>query len=415
MPAFMSYTRLPFTTRQEPWPTMIMCVIIAVVLATFAWFEPGTTMSAALANAVVLSISLLCLCFMAAQEIYQLAMGICAVKISVCFLDMWIFHRKHLVLSPEEVFIQHHMHRIGPHREEAHNVSCDAIEHMQRSRASLGIESNVDRMEPVLEEGEEEEDEFISSKRMSAEKGCEKAMLTAAVITADEDVLMVADGVRAALLNDYFFASDEVMAKFIQRLRQVNHVFLPLACLGVAGQTFVIHTSNLLPTLSAHDHILISASHRHPLPIILSPSDVPEALKTFKATLDILTPLPSTPVINLELEHPHVLPTLNGWLLGYPCLYVLSNSDPNGMNNLAGVPLFVVEARVRYKGGGRQEGDVQVMAFSVPCGIVDGQDGGRDELVQRVKGVVQQRVQGANWFEGVEVVGREVVMGGVVL
>ncbi|KAJ3170037.1 hypothetical protein HK101_011402 [Irineochytrium annulatum] len=216
MPEFMSYTKLPFTKRQEAWPTLILCLIISVTLAIFAWFEPGSTMSAALGNAGTIYATVSYCAAAAAYiylklkcpnvkrpwklptivgTIYQLAIGICAVKISVCFADMWIFHRKHLVLSPEEIFIQAHIRPEGSNIDPL-NVSCDAVEHINRSHASLGIGSGVDRMEPVVEL-EEEVDEFVSTSKPEAKEekvdeegraGLKTVLLTRRLVESEESL-----------------------------------------------------------------------------------------------------------------------------------------------------------------------------------------------------------------------------------
>ncbi|KAJ3194506.1 hypothetical protein HK101_002569 [Irineochytrium annulatum] len=206
MPAFMSYTRLPYTKRQEPWPPFLLCLVIATALACFACYTSTACAYIYLrfkcpdvkrpfklpifvgvpAAAFLFLVSLLCLCYMASQQLYQLAMCICGVKISLCFADMWIFHRKHLVLSPEEVFIQAHILPAGNNIDPAH-VSNDAFEHIQRSKTSLGLGHSVDKMEPLCEEGEEEEEEnYVPNKKLEAEFA--NVMVTRAVDDDADDL-----------------------------------------------------------------------------------------------------------------------------------------------------------------------------------------------------------------------------------
>ncbi|KAJ3175229.1 hypothetical protein HK101_010705 [Irineochytrium annulatum] len=189
MPTFMTKTRLPFTSARVPWVIMMICIVIVYLIAIVAWYEPGSEISVALGNAGIIyttisyivtslayiKLSYSCpdvkrpfkipyglgpyaagyvalvssasLAYMASEESYQLACVICAVKITLSFIEMWIFHQQ---------FIQAHVSKTAP-LTDLPNVSLDAVEHMSQSRKSLGRGCYGPTPRSALEEKKDED------------------------------------------------------------------------------------------------------------------------------------------------------------------------------------------------------------------------------------------------------------------
>ncbi|KAJ3156842.1 hypothetical protein HK101_001474 [Irineochytrium annulatum] len=202
MPSYLAFTKLPFKKEQIPWPLLCMCFIQTIILSLISWYQPNSQLAVGLANSgtlyatmsygftavsyislhyrcpqikrpwrapfnlglvgavYIILVSMVCIGYMISQTQFQEALIICAIKLSLCFMEMWFFHRKHLVLSPEEVFIRAHIRKneedlpIDPQ-----SVSLDASQHISKSWSSLGPAPGrgMAGLEPLPEEDPDSE------------------------------------------------------------------------------------------------------------------------------------------------------------------------------------------------------------------------------------------------------------------
>ncbi|KAJ3097996.1 hypothetical protein HDU96_000170 [Phlyctochytrium bullatum] len=193
LPSFMSTTKMMFRKEQVPWAAMLMGCFIIVGVASIGYVEGKNiieilgnsgTMYATIAFVTIASATAFVVLARSPEK--RISLYICLGKIVFSFLIMYIFHRHHLVLSPEEAFIQEHInphcaHTANPRVSTATHGSgrlskgapdadtgamlgvADAADFVKRSNVSIGI--GRPKLDALMEEG--------SMLEMDAEKQAE--------------------------------------------------------------------------------------------------------------------------------------------------------------------------------------------------------------------------------------------------
>ncbi|KAJ3308959.1 hypothetical protein HDU76_003759, partial [Blyttiomyces sp. JEL0837] len=202
LPTIMALTEFPGKKEPTPWISTAFSILITLALALVTRYQGTANLAVVLQNSSVLYAGLAYIATACSYIYFKLRhpeikrhfsvpsyVGItCAIFVNIwsiatissilqfpenhlsAYIFLWkmltamveffIIHRKHLVLSPEEIFIQTHMGQ-GVQGIEKSTISLDAVEHMSMTHLPIGISEPrlTGDLEAVLEEDEEENGE----------------------------------------------------------------------------------------------------------------------------------------------------------------------------------------------------------------------------------------------------------------
>lgn len=147
------------------------------------------------------------------------------------------------------------------------------------------------------------------------------------------EISLVKAGIRDAVLWEFDMRNSFACAEILDKCHLAE-----LGVLSIASQCFIVHRQRFIESACSREFIMVNISGADPvlctidesssISVLLSPFR--ECLEAFKCT--------STRVWKAEvpLPYPHFLPTIIGWILGYPVVYVLhEDSDTHCLDNAA--------------------------------------------------------------------------------
>ncbi|KAA0053809.1 UPF0739 protein C1orf74-like protein isoform X2 [Cucumis melo var. makuwa] len=221
------------------------------------------------------------------------------------------------------------------------------------------------------------------------------------------DVLALCTGMRPVVMIDYGGKMPELQQRLCALLKLIQtelHIFENLKVMVIEDMIYLIHVQGLAEhvhsTLNSKLTLLLVDIEQDPPKMLVDAekSSLGLQLKSIQKLFSSLfsqdetegDPLPSvgetcvtdirssihgissqSSVIDLSnfLQHTEItLPTLNGWLLGYPIVYLFDKDHiSEATYNLSAKPLHIFRLSVNRRGGSTKESQLEeLLSFSVP-------------------------------------------------
>ncbi|XP_020532003.1 uncharacterized protein LOC18448772 isoform X2 [Amborella trichopoda] len=222
------------------------------------------------------------------------------------------------------------------------------------------------------------------------------------------DVLALCTGLRPVVMVDYGGKVPELQERLCSVLNLVHKessFFLPLRVMIIEEMVYLVHiegfSQHVLSSLSLQwqlqfvdldqdppkkeDHVCVFVHEMQLIPknkVAFSSEGTNNLFMGATPSRDVLVPSQPSQCIDLSscLENSKVvIPTLNGWLLGYPVVYLFSKEHTShAVCNLSTRPLHIFKILVCRKGASARENsqEEELMSFTVPYEL---STGGRNE------------------------------------